>query len=238
VLGIAHADALPRREDPDVRPAGAFSLRGHSIGGFGSVTTNRVMATVVGDLFSLHVQAYPLYGSEKKGLPTTYYLTVAEDKIRSHAELGRVEFVPLNDVTAFRLGNPLAGLVDGGIVFVQSAATDEAAVWDGIPPPARETIVARGLRVLALDTARIARETTAQPDLVQRMQGIVLLGVFLRVASFVERRGLGEDALFAAVERSLRKFFGKRGEAVVQENLRAVRRGYHEVIEVEVPVHA
>jgi pyruvate-ferredoxin/flavodoxin oxidoreductase len=238
VLGVAHADALPRREDPDVRPAGAFSLRGHSIGGFGSVTTNRVMATVVGDLFGLHVQAYPLYGSEKKGLPTTYYLTVAEERIRSHAELGRVEFVPLNDVTAFRLGNPLAGLVDGGIVFVQSAASDPAAVWDGIPAAARETIVARGLRVLALDTARIARETTAQPDLVQRMQGIVLLGVFLRVASFGECRGLGEDALFAAVERSLRKFFGKRGEAVVQENLRAVRRGYHEVIEVEVPVHA
>jgi pyruvate-ferredoxin/flavodoxin oxidoreductase len=34
------------------------------------------------------------------------------------------------------------------------------------------------------------------------------------------------------VERSLRKFFGKRGESVVQENLRAVRRGFQEVIEV------
>jgi pyruvate-ferredoxin/flavodoxin oxidoreductase len=145
--------------------------------------------------------------------------------------------VPLNDVTAFRLGTPLAGLVDGGIVFVQSAATDPVAVWEGIPPSARETIVARGLRVLALDTARIARETTGQPDLVQRMQGIVLLGVFLRVAPFVERRGLAESELFAAVERSLRKFFGKRGETVIGENLRAVRRGYHEVFDIKVPAH-
>lgn len=238
VLGIPHQAALPRGEDPDVRPPGAFSLRGHSIGGFGSVTTNRIMATLVGDLFGLYVQAYPLYGSEKKGLPTTYFLTVADEPIRLHAELGRVEFVPLNDVNAFKIGNPLAGLAQKGIVFIQSAKTDPAAIWAEIPERARRVIQEKELRVTALDTARIARETTAQPDLVQRMQGIVLLGVFLRVAPFVERRGLGETELFAGVERSLRRFFGKRGETVIQENLRAVRRGWTEVIEVGVECHA
>ena len=34
------------------------------------------------------------------------------------------------------------------------------------------------------------------------------------------------------VEKSLRKYFGKRGERVVQDNLTAVRRGFQEVIEV------
>jgi pyruvate-ferredoxin/flavodoxin oxidoreductase len=238
VLGIPHEAALVRREDPDVRPPGAFSLRGHSIGGFGSVTTNRVMATLVGDLFGLSVQAYPLYGSEKKGLPTTYFLTIAGERIRFHAELSRVDFVPLNDVNAFKLGDPLAGLVPGGIVFIQSEETDPEVIWSRIPPRARATIRQRELRVLALDTARIARETTRQPDLIQRMQGIVLLGVFLRVAPFVDRQGLGEAEVFTGVERSLRRFFGKRGEAVIQENLRAVRRGYAEVIDVQVPVHA
>lgn len=41
-------------------------MRGHSIGGYGSVTTNKVIATIVGDLFGLHVQAYPTYGSVGK----------------------------------------------------------------------------------------------------------------------------------------------------------------------------
>jgi len=232
VLGIPHPATLPRAVDPDVRPPGAFSLRGHSIGGFGSVVTNRLMATLAGDLFGLHVQAYPLYGSEKKGLPTTYFLTVAGERIRAHAELARVDFVPLNDVNAFKLGDPLAGLADKGIVFIQSAETEPERVWARIPARAQAVIRERDLRVLALDTARIARETTGQPDLVQRMQGVVLLGVFLRVAPFVAQRGLAEGEVFAAVERSLRKFFGKRGETVVQENLRAVRRGYAEVLEV------
>jgi pyruvate-ferredoxin/flavodoxin oxidoreductase len=64
------------------------------------------------------------------------------------------------------------------------------------------------------------------------MQGIVLLGVFLRVTPFLRERRLTDADVFDAVERSLKKFFGKRGEAVVQENLRAVRRGYEEVIEI------
>jgi pyruvate-ferredoxin/flavodoxin oxidoreductase len=232
VLGVAHPDALARAEDPDLRPAGAFSMRGHSVGGFGSVATNRIIATVLGDLFHLQVQAYPLYGSEKKGLPTTYYLTVAEGPIRTHSELSRVDFVPLNDVNAFRLGDPLAGLTDGGMLFIQSAEADPARIWAGIAPPARRQIVERHLRVLALDTKRIAREVASRPELQQRMQGIVLLGVFLRVTPFRGERGLSEDAVFEAVERSLRRVFGKRGERVIQDNVAAIRRGFQEVVEV------
>ena len=73
VLGIDHPlNILPNRE-PDARPKGAFSMRGQSVGGYGSVTTNKVIATIVGDLFDLNVHAYPMYGSEKKGLPTKQF---------------------------------------------------------------------------------------------------------------------------------------------------------------------
>ncbi|HET6746262.1 MAG TPA: 2-oxoacid:acceptor oxidoreductase family protein, partial [Candidatus Limnocylindria bacterium] len=78
VLGIKHPLALAQAS-LELRPRGAYSLRGHSIGGFGSVTTNKIVASLVADLFGLHVQAYPRYGSEKKGLPTTYYLTIAQE---------------------------------------------------------------------------------------------------------------------------------------------------------------
>jgi len=238
VLGIPHELALPRTEDPDVRPRGAFSMRGHSVGGFGSVTTNRVIATILGDLFRLQVQAYPLYGSEKKGLPTTYFLTVGEERIRTHSELTHVDFVPLNDVNAFHLGNPLAGIARGGAVFVQTPETDPATIWARVPQEAQAIIRERGLRLLALDTQKIARECTSRPELQVRMQGIVLLGIFLRATPFLSRLPYTEAEIDQAVERSIRKFFGKRGEAVVEENLRAVRRGFSEVFEVSVPAAA
>ncbi|NOZ51495.1 MAG: CBS domain-containing protein [Chloroflexi bacterium] len=232
VLGIQHPLALARSTDPDVRPANAFSMRGHSVGGFGSVTTNKVIATIVGDLFDLYVQAYPKYGSEKKGLPTTYYLTAAEEPIRTHAELKFVDFVPLNDVNAFNLGNPLAGLREGGTLFMQTRHQDAQEVWESIPAYARRLIRRRNIRILYLDAAAIARAVASQPDLQVRMQGIVLLGVFLKATPFLQARQIGDDELMAGVEKSLRKYFGKRGEQVVQDNLTAVRRGFAEVMEV------
>jgi pyruvate-ferredoxin/flavodoxin oxidoreductase len=43
---------------------------------------------------------------------------------------------------------------------------------------------------------------------------------------------LSDDDVYAAVEKSLRKFFGKRGEKVIQENLEAVKRGRGEAFEI------
>src|SRR6516165_3625684 len=146
-LGIDHALALPVTDDPDLRPPRAFSMRGHSVGGFGSVTTNKVIATIAGDVFGKDVQAYPKYGSEKKGLPTTYYLTIADSHINLHSELERVELVVLNDTTALQSGNPLSGVEPGGAIFMQSTFTDPADVWARIPPHHKKTIREKGVRI-------------------------------------------------------------------------------------------
>src|SRR5437867_452693 len=231
-LGIKHETALSVPHDPDVRSPGSFSMRGHSVGGYGSVTTNKVIATIAGEVFGMDVQAYPKYGSEKKGLPTTYYLTIAKDHIRVHSELEHVEFIPLNDVNAFNLENPLAGLSDNGMVFVQSPKTEPAEIWAAVPAWARRNLIQKNARVFALDTVKIAKEVSSLADLQQRMQGIVLLGVFLRVTPFTAESGVSEDDLFKGVEKALRKYFGKRGERVVQDNLKAVSRGYRELMEI------
>ncbi len=229
VTGIDHELALTVQEDPDIRPAGGFSMRGHSVGGFGSVTTNKIIATIAGDVFGKKVQAYPKYGSEKKGLPTTYYLTVADDVIRTHSELNYVDFVPLNDANAFLYANPLAGLQAGGTLFVQTSKTTAAEVWANVPPKMKVAIREKKIRVMALNAAKIAREEAPVPDLEVRMQGVVLLGIFLRATPFAADAGLSDDEVMEGVEKAVRKYFGKRGEAVVQANLRAIQRGYTEV---------
>ncbi|HEX6867157.1 MAG TPA: 2-oxoacid:acceptor oxidoreductase family protein [Candidatus Limnocylindrales bacterium] len=231
VLGIRHPLAL-ERVAVDLRPPGSWSLRGHSIGGFGSVTTNKLVATLAGELFDKVVQAYPRYGSEKKGLPTTYYLTIADAPIRLHAELDRVDFVPLHDVSAFGLGNPLAGLVDGGTIFIQSPSADAEAIWHSIPAPVRAEIVARRIQVTALDTVALATAHAPTPDLQIRMQGVALVGVFLRVSPFAARAGLDRPALMAAVRDRLGRFFGKRGGAVIEANLAVIEAAYDGLIDV------
>ena len=234
-LGIRHPLALTARA-LDVRPPGSFSMRGHSIGGFGSVTTNKLVASLVGSLFGLDVQAYPRYGSEKKGLPTTYYLTVATDRIRQHGELDRVNFVPLHDVAAFHQGAPLRGLEDGGTVFVATTLTDPTAIWSSIPESARAEMLARRIRFTAFDTVGLARARAPRPELAVRMQGVALVGVFLRLTPFARQAGLGRDALLAAVRPELERYFGKRGGRVVDANLDLVAAAYDGVIDVTAAV--
>ncbi|MFC2074823.1 2-oxoacid:acceptor oxidoreductase family protein [Bdellovibrionota bacterium] len=232
-LGVEHEDALAFvGEEPDARDEGSFSMRGYSIGGFGSMTTNKVIASVCADLFDLKVQANPKYGAEKKGLPTQYFLTTAPNHIRTHQELEKVEFVAFNHMGSFLSGNPLAGLVEGGTVFLQVSTKDPKEIWDLIPSNGKEAIIKNKYKVFALDSAGIAKEVAKAPHLVVRMQGIILLGLFLRVTPFAEEQGMDEKKLFEKVEDVIRKSFGKYGESVVEENLTCIKRGYKELIEI------
>jgi pyruvate-ferredoxin/flavodoxin oxidoreductase len=196
------------------------------------VTTNKVIATIGGQVFGKDVQAYPKYGSEKKGLPTTYYLTIAESHIYSHSELEHVNLVVLNDTTALFSGNPLAGLLPGGAVFMQSPYTNPVDVWQRMPQRDKNTVREKNLRVYFADTVQIAREVASEADLQMRMQGIVLLGAFLKLTPFAAASSMTDDAVYLGVEKALRKYFGKRGEQVVQDNLNCVKRGYSEMQEI------
>jgi pyruvate-ferredoxin/flavodoxin oxidoreductase len=231
-VGIDHALALKVTDDPDLRETGTFSMRGHSIGGFGSVTTNKVIATIGGDVFGKDVQAYPKYGSEKKGLPTTYYLTIADRHVFLHSELEYVDLVVLNDTTALFSGNPLVGLVEGGAVVMQSTYSDPQDVWQRIPAHHQDHIREKHLRVFFADMVQIAREVASVAALQMRMQGIVLLGAFLKLTPYGRQSGMTDAQVYAGVEKALRKYFGKRGERVVQDNMKCVMRGYEDLREV------
>jgi pyruvate-ferredoxin/flavodoxin oxidoreductase len=231
-IGIDHALALKVKEDPDLREPGSYSMRGHSVGGFGSVTTNKVIATIAGDVFGMDVQAYPKYGSEKKGLPTTYYLTISNKHIYLHSELEFVDLVVLNDTTALFSGNPLVGLLEGGAIVMQSSFNSPKDVWERIPAHHKKFIREKKIRVYFADMVQIARDVASVADLQMRMQGIVLLGGFLKLTPYGKKSGMTDEQVYAGVEKAIRKYFGKRGDRVVQDNMTCIKRGYQETQEV------
>jgi pyruvate-ferredoxin/flavodoxin oxidoreductase len=82
----------------------------------------------------------------------------------------------------------------------------------------------------------IARTVASEADLQMRMQGIVLLGAFLRLTPYAREAQMTDDQVYAGVEKALRKYFGKRGDRVVQDNLTCVKRGYSELKEIPAEV--
>ena len=115
---------------------------------------------------------------------------------------------------------------------MQSPHSEPQEVWDRIPPQHKQLMQEKKLRVYFIDMVQIAREVASVADLEMRMQGIVLLGGFLKLTPYAADSQITDDQVYEGVEKALRKYFGKRGEQVVQDNLTCVKRGYSEMQEI------
>jgi len=224
--------ALKGSENPDLLPQGAITVRMHSVGGWGAITTGKNLAMALYELLGFDIRANPKYGSEKKGQPTTYYLSAAPEPIRLNCEYHYVDVVLSPDPNVFGHSNPLYGLKQGGTFIIQSDLGSAEALWATLPIQAQRFIIDNDIRVFYLDGFKIAREEASDPELQLRMQGNAFQGAFFAGSPLMERANLTEEGLFQAIEAQLRHKFGAKGERVVADNLRIVRRGFDEIVEI------
>jgi len=224
--------ALKGSENPDLLPKGAITVRMHSVGGWGAITTGKNLAMTLFDLLGFDIRANPKYGSEKKGQPTTYYLSAAPEPIRLNCEYHHVDVVLSPDPNVFLHSNPLYGLKEGGAFIIQSNLEDAKRVWAEIPIVYQRYIVDHNIRVFFVDGFKIAREEASDEELQFRMQGNAFQGAFFAASPLMERASLDEHSLFQSIEVQLREKFGGKGERVVTDNLRVVRRGFDEIVEI------
>ena len=229
--GVAEL-AIRGSENPNLMPEGSITVRMHSVGGWGAITTGKNLAMTLFDLLGYHVKANPKYGSEKKGQPTSYYLSAAPEPIRINCDYFYVDVVLSPDPNVFGHTNALAGLNQGGVLVMQSDASSPEAFWQSIPARYRKTIVENDIRIFYLDAFRIARDEATDPELQLRMQGIAFQGAFFATSPLLEKHGLTEAKLLDAIRDQLQHKFGSKGARVVEDNMRVVRRGFEEAVEV------
>jgi len=219
-------------ENPNLMPKEAVTVRFHSIGGWGAITTGKNLAMTLFDLLGYHIKANPKYGSEKKGQPTTYYLSAAPEPIRVNCEYYFVDVVLSPDPNVFKHTNALAGLKKGGCFIIQSDKTKPEDVWADIPKPYQKVIIDNDIRIFYIDAFKVAREEATDPELQLRMQGIAFQGAFFSASPLMEKSGFSEATLLKAIEDQLQAKFGSKGQRVVDDNMQVVKRGFDEVREI------
>ncbi len=225
--------AVHGTENPNLMPKNSITVRFHSVGGWGAITTGKNLAMTLFDLLGYHIKANPKYGSEKKGQPTTYYLSAAPEPIRINCDYFYVDVVLSPDPNVFRHSNPVAGLKRGGVFILQSSYETPREVWEKqIPEQFQRTIIENNIRVFCLDAFKIAREEATDAELQFRMQGNAFQGAFFAVSPVMVQANLTEVTLFKSIELQLEHKFGKKGARVVEDNMRVVRRGFDEVKEI------
>ncbi len=250
VLGVNHPYAVISKDTPSLLPDKAIAVRFHSIGGWGMITTGKNLGEIVGEfgellkhqnptydtdgtvMEKLFIMANPKYGSEKKGAPTNYYLTVARERIRVNCELNHVDVVLCCDPKAFTHTNPLEGIKKGGCIVWESSDTPETA-WLRIPAKHRQFVQENNIRVFILPGFDIARKATDRTELQLRMQGNSFLGAFFRVSPFLQDNGITEAQFHDTVRAQYVKKFGRFGDAVVVSNMTVMEQGFSRVVEIK-----
>ncbi|MCX6896119.1 MAG: 2-oxoacid:acceptor oxidoreductase family protein, partial [Verrucomicrobia bacterium] len=251
VLGVNHPYAVISKDTPSLLPDKAIAVRFHSIGGWGMITTGKNLGEIIGDFGELlkqranqvepdgrlkeqlFIMANPKYGSEKKGAPTNYYLTVAREQIKVNCELNHVDVVLCCDPKAFTHTNPLEGIKKGGSLVWESSDTPEVA-WQRIPAKHRQFVKDNNIRVFILPGFEIARKATTQTELQLRMQGNSFLGAFFRVSPFLKDNGISDEQFSETVKHQYEKKFGRFGEAVVASNMTVMTEGFSRVQEIKI----
>ena len=217
--------ALPRTGALNLLPKEAIALRIHSVGGWDVAAMAHSLATIAFEGLGLHVKAAPPSVSEKKGQPATCSLVMAHEPIRWNGLPARVDAVLAPDPNVFRHGDPLAGLVDGGVLVVQTPLSPEE-FWKTLKPTSRRTIIERGIKVHCLDAFAIARVEAATRAERYRMMSAVFIGAFFSTVPLLQREGKTVDAFLASLGVLLQRRPGVTG---VADTVRVIGRGCAEV---------
>jgi len=225
-------------ENPNLMPKDSMTLRIHSIGGWGGIASGKSLTLTLADILGYYVKANPKYGSEKKGQPTTFYLSVASEPIKVNCEYFYIDLLLSPDPKLFEHSNPLGGLKSGGVLVLQREETDPKQLWESIPQRYQKEIKNKQIKVFAVNASKIAKEEATKAELILRMQGMAFQGAFFKASPLQAITDLPEEILFAKIKAQLTKKFISKGAKLVEDNFRAVKRGYEEVIPVDYGVIA
>ncbi len=196
----------------------------YGLGADGTVGANKNSIKIIGENTDNYAQGYFVYDSKKSGAVTISHLRFGPQPIRSSYLVSSANFVACHQWIFLERYDMLSALVPGGTFLLNSPfSADE--VWDRLPRAVQEQIIAKRAKFYVIDAYQVARDT----GMGSRMNTI------LQVCFFAISRVLPPEQAIEAIRKSIRDTYGRKGEEVVQQNMKAVDETLAHLFEVKVP---
>ncbi|MCP9833002.1 MULTISPECIES: pyruvate:ferredoxin (flavodoxin) oxidoreductase [unclassified Cyanobium] len=203
--------SLPVAADFHVDGADEVRAVFYGLGSDGTVGGNKATIKIIGEQTDLFAQAYFVYDSKKSGSVTVSHLRFGSRPIRAPYLIERPTLVACHQWDFVDRFDLLAGLDAGGVLLLNSPFPIEES-WRRMPAALRCGIRERGLSVWLINAYRVAREAGMGNHI-----NTVMQACFFAVSGVLPRQEAIEQ-----IRVSLRKTYGRKGEAVVAMNLRAL----------------
>jgi len=196
----------------------------YGLGADGTVGANKNSIKIIGENTDNYAQGYFVYDSKKSGAMTVSHLRFGPKPIRSTYLVSKANFVACHQWIFLERYDMLSALVPGGTFLLNSPfGADE--VWDHLPRVVQEQLVAKKAKLFVIDAYQVARDT----GMGSRMNTI------LQVCFFAISKVLPRDEAIEAIRKAIRDTYGRKGEEIVQKNMKAVHETLAHLHEVKVP---
>jgi pyruvate-ferredoxin/flavodoxin oxidoreductase len=206
-------------EDPHVVRAVFYGL-----GADGTVGANKNSIKIIGEDTPNFAQGYFVYDSKKSGSMTTSHLRFGPKEIHSNYLITRANFVACHQFSFMERFDTLK-VAEKGSVFLLNSPFGPEEVWDQLPRTTQKQLIEKQIKFYVIDAVSVAKNAGMGGRI-----NTVMQTCFFAISGILPR-----DEAIDAIKTSIKKTYGKRGEAVVKKNWEAVDASLDHLHEVKVP---
>jgi pyruvate-ferredoxin/flavodoxin oxidoreductase len=196
----------------------------YGLGADGTVGANKNSIKIIGEDTPNYAQGYFVYDSKKSGAVTVSHLRFGSKPIRLTNKIQSANFVACHQFLFLERYDMLK-LASQDATFLLNSPYEPEETWDRLPRSVQEAIIDKNLKFYVVDGYEVAKET----GMGRRINTI------MQTCFFALSGVLPTDEAIAAIKEAIKKTYGKRGEAVVEQNYAAVDATLAHLKEVEVP---
>jgi pyruvate-ferredoxin/flavodoxin oxidoreductase len=199
----------------------------YGLGSDGTVGANKNSIKIIGEETNNYAQGYFVYDSKKSGSVTVSHLRFGPDPIRSTYLIEQANFVACHQWEFVDKYEVLKEAKPGATFLLNSPHRPEET-WQRLPALLQTIVLDQQLKVYTIDASQVAREAG--------MGGRI--NTVMQVCFFALAGVLPREEAIAQIKKAIRKTYGKKGEDVVQMNLKAVDATLDHLYEVPVQAPA
>ena len=194
------------------------------LGSDGTVGANKNSIKIIGEETDNYAQGYFVYDSRKSGAKTISHLRFGPKPIRAPYLVSQANFVACHQFTFLEQIDMLKYAMPGAVFLLNSIyGPDE--VWDHLPQEVQKDIIEKKLEFYVIDAYDVAKKTNMG----------VRINTIMQTCFFAISGVLPREEAITAIKKAIKKTYGKRGEAVVQQNYAAVDQALAHLHKVDVP---
>jgi pyruvate-ferredoxin/flavodoxin oxidoreductase len=216
--------SLPFDPEFSIEPDEVVRAQFFGLGADGTVGANKGSIKIIGENTDHFAQGYFVYDSKKAGAMTISHLRFGPRLIRSTYLINKANFVACHQPFLLQSYDVLRDLAKGG-TFLLNSPYDREQVWEHLPESVQAKLIETKPRFFVIDANKVARDCG--------MGGHI--NTIMQTCFFAISGVLPPKQAIAAIKESIRKSYAKKGDEVVEMNLRAVDATLAHLYEVEVP---